>query len=96
MPRFASAPVEEILPPRKPQGPSKRTRMRQEYEAAARDALIDRREALVVLLEAEDNPLTIRNRIKRAAVALGIEDVVIRRRGDRIIAYREGAEKRER
>ena len=89
MPRFTTTPLEEVLPQRRYQGPSRRTIMRQEYEAAVRDALMDHKEALVVLLEEEDNPLTIRNRIKRAATSLGLQNVVIRRRGDRIVAYQE-------
>ena len=41
----------------------------------------------MVMLGDDDKALTIRNRIKRAADALGMDDVVIRRRRDRIIAY---------
>jgi hypothetical protein len=40
-----------------------------------------------VEIEGEDKPLTIRNRIKRAADALGIENITIRRRKDSIYAY---------
>lgn len=49
--------------------------------------MLYKHEALVVELDADDKPLTIRNRIRRAADSLGLENVVIRRRRDRIVAY---------
>jgi hypothetical protein len=89
MPRFTTAPVEEVAPKRKQRNPSQRAQTRRQYQDALRSALIDNREALVVELESEDKPLTIRNRIKRAAEALGLDDVAIRRRGNRIVAYQD-------
>lgn len=94
MPVFSSAPVQDVAPQRRSRQPSQRARLQQQYQDALRNAIIERQEALVVQLEPDDKPLTVRNRLKRAASAVGLEDVVIRRRKDRIIAYdpsREGA-----
>lgn len=88
MPRFTTAPVQEVMPQRKQRQPSQRAQMQQQYRDALRDAIVNKHEALVVELEPEDKPLTIRNRIKRAAETLGLENVAIRRRRDRIVAYR--------
>ncbi|HEX6509613.1 MAG TPA: hypothetical protein VF221_18445 [Chloroflexota bacterium] len=87
MPRFSTAPVEEVAPKRKQRHPSKRAQIQKQYQEALRDALDNDGQALVIELEAEDKPLTVRNRIKRAADTLGIENIVIRRRKDRILAY---------
>ena len=92
MPRFTSAPVEEVVPQRKQRQPSQRAQTQQQYQDALRDALLDKHEALVVELEPDDKPLTIRNRIKRAAETLGLENVAIRRRRDRIVAYQAHGE----
>lgn len=89
MPRFTSAPVEEVVPRRKQRQPSQRAQMQKQYQDALRDAVLNRHEALVVELEPDDKPLTIRNRIKRAAEVLGLENVMIRRKRDRIIAYQQ-------
>jgi hypothetical protein len=88
MVRFTTAPVDEVAPKRKQRQPSQRAQIQRQYQDALRQGLIDRREAVVVELEPDDKALTIRNRIKRAADRLGLEDVAIRRRGNRIIAYR--------
>jgi hypothetical protein len=53
---------------------------------------MDHGEALVVELDDDDKPLTIRNRIKRAAQTLGIDDLFVRRRGNKVIAYRTGSD----
>jgi hypothetical protein len=88
MVRFSTAPVDEVAPKRKQRQPSQRAQIQRQYQDALRQGLIERREAVVVELEPDDKALTIRNRIKRAADRLGLEDVAIRRRGNRIIAYR--------
>jgi hypothetical protein len=88
MVRFSTAPVDEVAPKRKQRQPSQRAQIQRQYQDALRQGLIERREAVVVELEPDDKALTIRNRIKRAADRLGLEDVAIRRRGTRIIAYR--------
>jgi hypothetical protein len=87
MPRFSTAPVEEVAPKRKQRHPSKRAQIQRQYQEELRKALDDGGRALVIELEADDKPLTVRNRIKRAADTLGIENIVIRRRKDRILAY---------
>ncbi len=87
MARFSSAPVEEVLPQRSARQPSKRAQIQTQYQEALREAVLEKREALVVQLEPEDKALTIRNRIKRAAELLGVEDIVIRLRRDRVIAF---------
>ena len=87
MPRFTTAPVVEVVPKRRSRQPSMRSQIQREYQEAVRDALLNRHEALVVELDANDKPLTVRNRIKRAAERLGLENVTIRRRRDRIVAY---------
>jgi hypothetical protein len=93
MPRFTSAPVEEVVPQRKQRQPSQRAQTQKQYQDALSDALLERHVALVVELEPDDKPLTIRNRIKRAADSLGLENVTIRRRRDRIVAYQgQGAD----
>lgn len=87
MVRFTSAPVEEVMPARKQRQPSQRSQIQRQYQDAVRDAIIIRHKALVVELDPNDKPLTIRNRIKRAADSLGLEDLSIRRRRNKIIAY---------
>lgn len=87
MVRFTSAPVEEVIPARKQRQPSQRSQIQEQYQDAVRDAIINEHRALVVELDPNDKPLTIRNRIKRAADTLGLENVSIRRRKNRIIAY---------
>jgi len=86
MARFTTAPLEDVAPKRKERQPSKRAHVQAQYQQALGDA-IDHREALVVELEDCDKPLTIRNRLTRAAAVLGLDRVVIRRRGNRIVAY---------
>ncbi len=87
MVRFTSAPVEEVIPARKQRQPSQRSQIQRQYQDAVRDAVMIRHKALVVELDPNDKPLTIRNRIKRAADSLGLENISIRRRKNRIIAY---------
>lgn len=87
MPRFTTAPVEQVAPKRRQRQPSQRSQVRKQYQDALRDAVQYKHEALVVELEPSDKPLTIRNRIKRAADALGIDGLVVRRRKGRIVAY---------
>ena len=87
MPRFTTAPIEEVVPKRKLRQPSQRAQIQQQYREALQNAMSSQRQALVVELEPDDKPLTVRNRIKRAADSLGLEEVAIRRRRDRIIAY---------
>lgn len=87
MPHFTIARVEDVVPRKRQAQPSKRAQMQRQYQDALRNALTDRGQALIVELEPEDKALTIRNRIKRAAAALGYPDIVIRRRRNRIIAY---------
>ena len=87
MPRFSAAPIEEVAPRRAQRQPSQRAQIQKQYQDALRDAVLDRHQALVVELEPDDKPLTIRNRIKRASEALGLENVLIRRKRDRIVAY---------
>lgn len=91
MVKFATAPVHEVVPRRKQRQPSSRAVIRGQYQQALREA-IHQQEALVVELEEGDKPLTIRNRLSRAAEMLGLEGVVIRRRGSRIVAYRRHEE----
>jgi len=95
MPRFTTAPVEDVAPKRKQRQPSQRAQIQKQYQEALRDAMLHRQEALVVELEADDKPLTIRNRIKRAAEVLGLENVNIRRKRDRIVVYQMQSEQGE-
>lgn len=92
MPRFSTAPVQEVAPKRKQRHPSKRATIQQQYQDALLNAMENGGQALVIELEAEDKPLTVRNRIKRAADTLGIENITIRRRKDRILAYQAESE----
>ena len=87
MPRFSTAPIDEVVPQRKQRQPSQRAQTQREYQDALRHAIVDEGQALVIELDPDDKPLTLRNRIKRAAEALGREGVAIRRRKDRIVAY---------
>ncbi len=91
MAHFSTAPVDEVAPQRKTKGPSPRSVLQQEYREALRSAL-DAGEALVIELEPDDKALTIRNRVKKASEALGREDLTIRRKGNRILAYHWGAD----
>jgi hypothetical protein len=87
VPRFTTASLQDVAPKRQSRQPSGRAQTRQRYQDALRKAIIEQRRALIVELEEADNPLTIRNRIKKAAEVLGLENLTIRRRGDRIVAY---------
>lgn len=87
MVRFATAPVQDVAPRRRGRQPSGRALMQAQYQQALREA-IDGQLALVVEIEDGDKPLTIRNRLIRAARALGLEGIVVRQRGSRIVAYR--------
>jgi hypothetical protein len=95
MPRFKTAPVEQVAPKRRQRQPSQRAQIRKQYEEALRDAMLYKHEALVVELDTDDKPLTVRNRIRRAADALGIDNIVIRRRRDKIVAYQTPDESSE-
>ena len=88
MAQFSTAPIEEVVPQKKQRQPSQRAQVQQQYQDALQNALNSQGQALVVELEGDDKPLTIRNRIKRAADAIGAKDITIRRRRNRIIAYR--------
>lgn len=90
MTRFMTAPITDVVPRRRGSEPSRRAQIRAQYQDALRNAVLDHHEALVVEMDANDKPLTIRNRIQRAAEAIGITDLRIRRRGNRVVAYREG------
>jgi len=87
MPRFTTAPIEEVVPKRKQRHPSQRAQIQREYRDALQNAVNRQDQALVVELEPSDKPLTVRNRIKRAAKSLELNDITIRRRRDRIVAY---------
>lgn len=91
MARFAMAPVQEVASKKHQGRRSQRAEMRAQYEQALQDA-VAQQQALVVELEEGDKPLTIRARLKKAAETLGMADIVIRRRGERIIAYQQGEE----
>ncbi len=91
MPHFSTAPVDEVVPQRQTKGPSPRSVLQQEYREALQSAL-DAGQALVIDLEPDDKPLTIRNRVSKAAAALGHEDLTIRRKGNRILAYHRVAD----
>ncbi|HZU14019.1 MAG TPA: hypothetical protein VFB58_14350 [Chloroflexota bacterium] len=90
MTRFKTAPITDVVPRRRGTEPSRRAQIRTQYQDALKNAVLDHHEALVVEMDANDKPLTIRNRIQRAAEALGVSDLRVRRRGNRIVAYREG------
>lgn len=92
MARFSTAPLQEVVPPPITKGPSQRALLQEEYREALKNAL-DVGEALVLDLEPDDKPLTIRNRLTKAAHALGREDLTIRRKRNRILAYHHVAEK---
>lgn len=87
MARFTTAPLQDVLPKRKLRQSSLRSQTQQQYRDLLQTAVVDRHQALVVELDPEDKPLTIRNRLLRAADTLGITNLVIRRRGQRVIAY---------
>lgn len=87
MVRFTSAPVREVAPKRQQHQPSQRAQIQAQYREALHDTVMDRHEALVVEMNPEDKPLTIRNRLKRAAETLGLRDIVIRRRRNTVVAY---------
>jgi len=87
MPRFTTAPVEEVMPARRQRQPSQRAQIQKQYQNALKDAVLDQHEALVIELDPDDKPLTVRSRIKRAATALGLDNIVIRRRRNKIMAY---------
>jgi hypothetical protein len=68
MPRFTTAAIEDVIPKRKAKQQTQRSKTREQYQQALRDAILGKSEALVVELEDGEKPLTIRNRIKAAAV----------------------------
>jgi hypothetical protein len=86
MVKFTTASISEVAPKRLQRQPSQRAVVHDQYTAALRDALANG-QALVIELEPNDKALTIRNRLNRAAAALGREDVTVRRRGNRVVAY---------
>jgi hypothetical protein len=88
MPRFTTAPIGDVVPKRKQRHPSVRAQIQREYRQALETALQSSDQALVVELDPQDKPLTIRNRIRRAAQQLQVDDLTVRRRGNRIVAYR--------
>jgi hypothetical protein len=92
MPRFTTAPVQQVAPKRKQRQPSQRSQIQKQYQEALRDAVLYKHEALVVELDPGDKPLTVRNRIKRAAKALDLSNIVVRRRGSRVVAYQSQEE----
>jgi len=87
MPHFTTAPVEDVMPARRQRQPSQRAQIQKQYENALKSAVFDKHEALVIELEPEDKPLTVRSRIKRAAGSLGLDNIVVRRRRNKIMAY---------
>ncbi len=87
MAHFSTAPLEEVVPKRKQRQPSQRAQIQHQYQDAMRNAILEKHEALVVDMDPNEKPLTIRNRVKRAAEALGLHDISIRRRKNKIIAY---------
>lgn len=87
MATFTIAPIDEVAPRGRERKLSARALMQARYRDALLDALQAPGSALVVQLEPDEKPLTIRNRIKRAAEQLGRDDLTIRRRGNRIVAY---------
>jgi hypothetical protein len=91
MAKFGTAPIQDVVPKRQQRQPSQRAQVQAQYQQALQEA-IDNQLALVVELEDDDKPLTIRNRLKRAADTLGIEHLMIRRRKNRIIAFQPQAE----
>jgi hypothetical protein len=86
MAKFTTAPITDVAPKRLQRQPSQRSVIHEQYTSALRDAL-QNGEALVIELEPNDKALTIRNRLNRAATSLGREDVTVRRRGNRVVAY---------
>jgi len=82
MAQFSVAAAVDVVPQKKSRGPSQRVQTQQAYQEALHNAVIDQGEALVVILDDEDKPLTIRNRIKRAADRLELKDIAIRCRKD--------------
>ena len=92
MVRFTTAPVHDVLPKRRQRHSSLRQQTQDQYRQLLQTAVVDHHQALVVELEPGDKPLTIRNQINRAATTLGITNLVVRRRGDRVIAYQDTAE----
>ncbi len=86
MPRFSTAPVTEVAPQRTTKGPSPRSLLQQEYREVLQNAL-DVGHALVIEQDPADKALTIRNRVSKAAQALGHDDLTIRRKGTTILAY---------
>jgi hypothetical protein len=91
MVRFTTAPVADVAPRRKQRNPSARAQVAEQYREALQNALTSGDQALVVELEGSDKPLTIRNRIRRAAQQLGRQDVTVRRRGNKIVAYMDAS-----
>lgn len=66
--------------------PSNRAHVREQYEDALRQAVTNG-QALIVELEPGEKHMTVRNRLKRAGEMLRLEQMVMRRRGDRIVVY---------
>lgn len=87
MATFTIAPIEEVVPKGRERQLSSRAQMQARYRDAIQNTLEAPGSALVVELEPDEKPLTIRNRIKRAAEQLGRDDLSIRRRGNRIVVY---------
>jgi hypothetical protein len=87
MTKFSTAPVAVIIPKRRERAPSQRAELQKQYRDAIENAIINEGEALIVELDPDEKPLTVRSRLQKAAQALGLDSVVIKRRGRRIVVY---------
>lgn len=87
MVRFTTAPIEEAAPKPKSQSPSRRQQIREQYRDELESAVQNHRALAVEFDPDVDKPITIRNRLQRAANDLGYTDLKIRRRKNVIFAY---------
>jgi hypothetical protein len=71
----------------KVKGKRKKSSVIEEYEKYLRN--LERGKAIGIMLKEDDKFQTIKYRLKRAAISLGIQNLKIERAGDKVIVYRE-------
>ena len=71
----------------KVKGKRKKSPVIEEYEKYLRN--LERGKAIGITLKKDDKFQTIKYRLKRAAISLGIQNLKIERAGDKVIVYRE-------
>jgi hypothetical protein len=87
-----SVPVDEVAPKRKTSGPTNRAVVQTRHRQALKEAM-EAGKALLIDLDDGDKSLTILSRIFKAAESFGVDQVKVRRRGNRMAVYQKSRSK---